>query len=78
MALLDPEARHRGAILWLARTGCQWRHLPDRFPDWQAVLSQWRRGRDSGTWAAAMRVLAREVRLAQPLGRPDRPTAADT
>jgi transposase len=51
------------AILWLARTGCQWRHLPDRFPDWQAVWSQWRRWRDSGTWAAAMRVLAREVRL---------------
>jgi hypothetical protein len=33
-------------------------------PDWQAVWSQWRRWRDSGTWAAAMRVLAREVRLA--------------
>jgi transposase len=72
--LFDPPV-HRGvkgtiprrdivdAILWLARTGCQWRHLPDRFPDWQAVWSQWRRWRDSGTWAAAMRVLAREVRL---------------
>lgn len=72
--LFDPTV-HRGvkgtiakrdivdAILWLARTGCQWRHLPDRFPDWQAVWSQWRRWRDNGTWAAAMRVLAREIRL---------------
>jgi transposase len=72
--LFDPPV-HRGvkgtiprreiadAILWLARTGCQWRHLPERFPDWQAVWSQWRRWRDSGTWAAAMRVLAREIRL---------------
>jgi transposase len=72
--LFDPPV-HRGvkgtiakrdmvdAILWLARTGCQWRHLPDRFPDWQAVWSQWRRWRDSGSWAAAMRVLAREIRL---------------
>ena len=72
--LFDPPV-HRGvkgtiakrdmvdAILWLARTGCQWRHLPDRFPDWQAVWTQWRRWRDSGSWAAAMRVLAREIRL---------------
>ena len=27
------------------------------------VWSQWRRWRDKGTWAAAMRVLAREIRL---------------
>lgn len=72
--LFDPPV-HRGvkgtipkrdivdAILWLARTGCQWRQLPDRFPAWQAVWSQWRRWRDNGTWAAAMRVLAREIRL---------------
>ena len=25
------------AILWIARTGVQWRNLDDRFPDWQAV-----------------------------------------
>jgi transposase len=72
--LFDPPV-HRGvkgtiprrdivdAILWVARTGCQWRYLPARFPDWQAVWSQWRRWRDKGTWAAAMRVLAREIRL---------------
>ena len=72
--LFDPPV-HRGvkgtiprrdivdAVLWVARTGCQWRYLPARFPDWQAVWSQWRRWRDKGTWAAAMRVLAREIRL---------------
>ena len=72
--LFDPPV-HRGvkgtiprrdivdAILWVARTGCQWRYLPARFPDWQAVWSQWRRWRDRGTWAAAMRLLARVIRL---------------
>ncbi|WP_461085686.1 transposase [Spirosoma flavus] len=24
-------------ILWLLRTGCQWRNLPDEWPNWQAV-----------------------------------------
>lgn len=38
-------------------------YLPARFPDWQAVWSQWRRWRDKGTWAKAMRLLAREIRL---------------
>jgi transposase len=72
--LFDPSV-HRGvkgyiprrqivdAILWLARTGCQWRYLPERFPDWQAVWSQWRRWRDKGVWAKAMRRLAAAVRL---------------
>ena len=72
--LFDPPSR-RGApartdrrqmvdaMLFLARTGCQWRYLPDRFGPWGAVWQQWRRWRDRGTWAAAMRVLAREIRL---------------
>ncbi len=51
------------AILWIARTGCQWRYLPGRFPDWQAVWSQWRRRRDNGVWGQAMRLLATEIRL---------------
>jgi transposase len=72
--LFDPPV-HRGvkgtiprrqivdAILWIARTGCQWRYLPDRFPDWQAAWSQWRRWRDKGAWAKAMRRLAAAIRL---------------
>ena len=60
------------AILWLARTGCQWRYVPKTFPDWQAVWSQWRRWRDNGTWAQAMRILASEIRLRH--GRKANPT----
>ena len=32
-------------VLWLLRTGCQWRNLPDNWPHWQAVyyyFDQWK------------------------------------
>jgi transposase len=50
------------AILFLARTGCQWRYLPDRYPPWEAVWQQWRRWRSNGAWAEAMRKIARLIR----------------
>jgi putative transposase len=31
------------AILYLNRTGCQWRMLPHDFPPWDAVYAFWRR-----------------------------------
>src|SRR5665811_1716643 len=49
-----PRRRMVEAMLYLARTGCQWRSLPERFPAWEAVWSQWRRWRANGVWAAAM------------------------
>lgn len=33
------------AVLYMLRTGCQWRHLPHDFPPWSAVHSQFRRWR---------------------------------
>jgi putative transposase len=35
-----PRRRMVEAMLYLARTGCQWRYLPERFPAWEAVWSQ--------------------------------------
>ncbi|MCV0403890.1 MAG: transposase [Chloroflexi bacterium] len=32
----------------LARTGCQWRYLPERYGEWGAVWQQWRRWRANG------------------------------
>ncbi|WP_255324045.1 transposase [Wolbachia endosymbiont of Muscidifurax uniraptor] len=31
------------AILYILRTGCQWRYLPHDFPPWKAVHEQFRR-----------------------------------
>jgi putative transposase len=50
------------AILFLARSGCQWRYLPERYPPWEAVWQQWRRWRDNGVWGRAMTLLARTIR----------------
>jgi transposase len=50
------------AMLFLARTGCQWRYLPTHYPLWSAVWQQWRRWRETGVWAKAMRLIADEIR----------------
>jgi len=50
------------AMLFLARTGCQWRYLPTHYPPWPAVWQQWRRWRETGAWARAMRLIADEIR----------------
>ena len=51
------------AMLFLARTGAQWRYLPERFGPWGSVWQQWRRWRNNGVWAKAMTRLARHIRV---------------
>ena len=41
------------AILYLARTGCQWRYLPACYPPWEAVWQRWRRAPASAGAASA-------------------------
>lgn len=36
------------AMLFIGRTGCQWRYLPERYGTWTAVWAQWRRWRANG------------------------------
>ncbi len=38
------------SILWLLRTGCQWRNLPDEWPNWQTVYYYFRRWKRDGTF----------------------------
>jgi len=58
-----PRRQMVEAMLFIARTGCQWRYLPERYGSWTAVWAQWRRWRANGVWAAAMVGLAAIVRL---------------
>jgi putative transposase len=50
------------AMLFIARTGCQWRYLPANYPPWEAVWQQWRRWRACGVWATAMERVAAMIR----------------
>ena len=49
-----PRRRMVEAMLFIARTGCQWRYLPERYGNWTAVWAQWRRWRANGVWERAM------------------------
>ena len=51
------------AILYLLRTGCQWRMLPSDFPPWGTVWWYFRRWRLDGVWARLHRALHRAARM---------------
>jgi putative transposase len=60
------------AILYILRTGCQWRQLPHDFPPWGTVSSQFYRWRKAGVWERIHHTLYGRVR--QLHGRQPRPT----
>jgi putative transposase len=60
------------ALLYQARTGCQWRLLPTDFPDWQAVRYYFDKWGGDGTWEQVNRRLVEQVRETR--GRAPQPT----
>ena len=62
------------AILYVNRTGCQWRALPHDFPKWKTVYTVFRRWRKDGVWQRINDALREQVRLAA--GKNRTPTAA--
>ena len=62
------------AILYVLRTGCQWRYLPAEFPNWNTVYWYFARWQEDGTWERVNDTLRRRVRVAQ--GRAPEPSAA--
>jgi putative transposase len=62
------------AILYVVRTGCQWRMLPKDLPPWQTVYGYFRRWKDQGLWARINGALVKTVRLQA--GRDPQPSAA--
>lgn len=62
------------AILYVTRTGCQWRMLPKNFPPWQTVYGYFWRWTRSGLWPQINAVLVPQVRQRQ--GRHPQPRAA--
>ena len=66
-----PAKDHRtvlDGILWVLRTGCPWRALPERYGSWKTVSSRFYRWQRAGVWE---RVLAALQRRADVEGRLD-------
>lgn len=62
------------AILYLTRTGCQWRMLPHDFPNWKTVYNNFRLWRRAGAWRQINDRLRERVRLS--VGKKRNPSAA--
>lgn len=61
-------------ILYLNRTGCQWRALPHDLPPWGTVAYYFYAFRRDGTWQRMHDTLRQDVRVAA--GREPTPSAA--
>src|SRR3954452_22023452 len=66
------------AILYLVRTGCQWRLLPHDFPPWSTVHTWYRRWRTDGTWEKIHEALRQQVRVQAGRDPSPRSSAADS
>jgi putative transposase len=61
------------AILYVNRTGCQWRNLSHDFPYWKTVYNNFWKRRNDGTWKRIHDALVRQVRKS--VGKEPEPTA---
>ncbi len=61
-------------ILYISRTGCQWRNLPHDFPPKSTVWDYFDRFKKDGTWPRIVDALRRKVRVAA--GRDPEPRTA--
>jgi putative transposase len=62
------------AILYVVRTGCQWRQLPHDFPKWRTVYNMFWHWRQQGVWLAIHDRLREQLRRAA--GRKPTPSVA--
>ena len=50
------------ALIYVAKTGCQWRQLPHDFPQFQTVYSFYRRAKEKNLWDKILELLVEKTR----------------
>src|SRR5919108_2256121 len=68
-----PLRRGVNGMLYVNKTGCQWRMLPKDFGPWNTVYGYFWRWRHEGLWSRMMEQLRHAERRRQ--GRPPEPSA---
>ena len=48
-------------MLWIARTGAQWRQLPEIYGPWQTVYSRFRKWQKTGIWEKVFHMLTSDA-----------------
>lgn len=48
-------------MIYILRSGCPWRDLPERFGPWSSVYTRWSRWAYEGVWAAILDFLAEDA-----------------
>jgi len=71
---LRPARQMLNAILYVQKTGCQWRQLPHDFPPWKQVYNTFWRWRQRGVWDKLLAALRGQLRQAR--GRNAQPSVA--
>lgn len=59
-----PPKDHRvmlNGMLWIARSGSQWRNLPDCYGKWEVVYARFRKWRDGGILEQIFRTLSADA-----------------
>ena len=56
--LTQDNRRYFEGMMWIARTGAQWRHLPDEYGKWNSVFRRYRRWVTTGVFDAMLETLA--------------------
>lgn len=62
------------AVLYIVKTGCQWRMLPHDYPPYTTVWSFYRRAKNNGIWVKVMKHLIKITR--KNAGRNEEPSYA--
>ena len=52
-----PKCQVVNAILYVVRTGVQWRYLPQDFPPWQTVYDHYSKWNKRGVWENALKAM---------------------
>ena len=56
-----PRKDDRTMLLWIVRSGAQWREMPEAYGSWQSVYARFAKWRDDGTLEAIFRALSADA-----------------